>query len=195
MRLVIILVASLSSIYAVGVGRTCSNESKCDPGFTCMEVAFMTNKANMCVAPAGHACKTSLACVSNLCVNKVCQACKTDAECTKNTYCDNGRCSRRFDKGHKCEHSSQCSKIVFNLECSNGVCVEAGKLGLGEVCSSTECKQGLYCDLTTKKCLEIDSSDSCSNDAQCSTGAICWCGRCCSHGGVSNCRDAYGICT
>ena len=145
-------------------------------------------------------CATGLVCrktgiggsLLGLCSNPsaVGDRCRTDDDCDgSEQFCNlgTGKCQDRSGEGGDCEYVDPTFfNAGFNLDPDFGF--GASGLWQNPDALKVECKAGLTCDPTTKKCVNYCSTGSiCSTNAQCPDGKICNLSK------VANLYDSFGL--
>lgn len=160
------------------VGQSCSEDRLPREGFTCVDL--------------GEGLKCQEACKGGPGVNK----CSTGSICVDRTYCKPSECAGPAAGQEVCDAKAEADKTKFPNGASCAAqrdsygneafaCVAAGKVELGEECSSTtRCKAGLLCvpglpvvnalgsSLATAFCAEpCDAAHACSQEGESCIGA------------------------
>ncbi len=184
-------------------GTACGSDAQCASGDckttttnglscgTCVKTAKEGEACN--VAPTNTACATDLRCDKNVCVKNVtippggtCSFTGSPgSNCAAGTACNapptpnaTGTCAPIPKEGQPC--TTTCDT---NLVCSNSVCI--ARVDVGAACTTnSQCKNGLYCDTTTKTCATTKIAkvgEPCGT-----TGTKCDAGLACTSNGTSS---------
>lgn len=189
MKIVVLILCIASVVSAKAFGEKCELQTySCPPGAPCPPPPQQYGKSR-------GDCGDGLVCY-DYCKGTQCtytckydsnHACAKDDECGQtNNVCYNGKCTVKGGIGQSCKSANDCYNAFV---CYDGLCANRKYLPIGSKCKSVvECQYGCINGVCDKP-----SDGTCTNDSQCPSGIICWCGKCCGKS-VSECREKTPTC-